>query len=660
MSFGIINHNVSAVNGYRQLQTTNRSLNKNLEALSSGMRINRAADDAAGLAVSEKMRAQIFGVDQAGRNAEDAISMVQTAEGVLDTTQSILQRMRVLSVQAANDTYTTYDRQRIQKEMDELITEVDRIAKYTEFNTKKLLDGSATGSANTSNNQVGSVDVVDKVTSAEYSVTVLSAGTASRIHGNANIADGTDIDNEINLRDAGIFGDQELHVSIDDQTRVIAVNEDDTLEDLKRKINRANLGVRAGLDAEGNDITLTSMRSGSRFNISFGDDPDGVATKLGLIGGVDGTLTTRELAVDSTGTSLGIAAFTSGTDTVISITNVTPQAMFATYPGASTTAGGYGQSLGIFRSNSDIFTEKELSNPINGISILSSPGSQRAAAPTAVAGWPDVNGQASSGVDLTRSDLLKGMVIRIDEQLDYGVLQRSATQDINNLDWINYFPDRNYDGDQWRYNSTERPNQVDARANVPNEEEVVLPGGATRPAAGTVERYAEDSITTFRLSVRDTRQVYHVGANEDQVMKADFGNMTAEALGLTVSMRSDGHIHDGYSQWENKRVTENLQLNVSVETQKSAERAISTIDKALNMVSQERAKFGAFQNSLEQRVNNLNISFENQTASESRIRDVDMAREVTQFTRNQILIQSGTAMLAQANAKPQSVLSLLG
>jgi len=134
----IINHNVSALNAYRNLSITDRAMSRSLERLSSGLRINRAADDAAGLAISEKMRAQIRGL-----NAQDGISLIQTAEGALNETHDILQRMRELSVQAANDTLTASDRQNIQDEITQLIDEIDRIGNTTEFNTKKLLDGTS-------------------------------------------------------------------------------------------------------------------------------------------------------------------------------------------------------------------------------------------------------------------------------------------------------------------------------------------------------------------------------------------------------------------------------------------------------------------------------------------------------------------------------------
>lgn len=137
----IINHNISALNTYRQLSLNNTNASKSIEKLSSGYRINRAGDDAAGLAISEKMRAQIRGLDMASKNAQDGISLIQTAEGALTETHSILQRMRELAVQSANDTMTDDDRAELQKELNQLIDDIDRIAGNTEFNTKTLLNG---------------------------------------------------------------------------------------------------------------------------------------------------------------------------------------------------------------------------------------------------------------------------------------------------------------------------------------------------------------------------------------------------------------------------------------------------------------------------------------------------------------------------------------
>ncbi len=168
----VINTNLSALNTYNQLNKNSNLMNSSLEKLSSGYRINSAADDAAGLAISEKMRGQIRGLDQASSNAQDGISLVQTAEGALEETESILQRMRELSVQAASDTNTDDDRANIQDEIDALVSEIDNIANTTEFNTKKLLDGSM-GKAVTAD--TANVQTNTSLSSATTAATALSS-----------------------------------------------------------------------------------------------------------------------------------------------------------------------------------------------------------------------------------------------------------------------------------------------------------------------------------------------------------------------------------------------------------------------------------------------------------------------------------------------------
>ncbi len=144
-----IGHNIAALNTYRQFNNANNAQSKSMEKLSSGLRINSAADDAAGLSISEKMRGQIRGLDMASKNAQDGVSLIQTAEGALNETHDILQRMRELGVQASNDTNTTDDRAEIQKEVNQLTEEINRIGNNTEFNTKKLINGDAKGAGST-------------------------------------------------------------------------------------------------------------------------------------------------------------------------------------------------------------------------------------------------------------------------------------------------------------------------------------------------------------------------------------------------------------------------------------------------------------------------------------------------------------------------------
>jgi len=197
-----INHNISALNTYRQLSINTTAGGKSLEKLSSGFRINRAGDDAAGLAISEKMRGQIRGLNQAERNSQDAISLIQTAEGALNETHSILQRMRELAVQAASDTNTSKktvdgaevegDRDEIQKEIEQLLKEIDRISTDTEFNTMKLLDGSYGTTALTF--QVGAnakqevkLNVADMSATSGLSLTTATVNLTSQVSASAAI-----------------------------------------------------------------------------------------------------------------------------------------------------------------------------------------------------------------------------------------------------------------------------------------------------------------------------------------------------------------------------------------------------------------------------------------------------------------------------------------
>ena len=197
----IINHNMNAMNAQRNMGINTKQAGKSMEKLSSGLRINRAGDDAAGLAISEKMRAQVRGLDQASRNSEDAISMIQTAEGALNETHSILQRMRELAVQAGNDTNTTTDRGEIQKEIVQLTSEINRIGNTTEFNNQKLLNSKSVTTVGVVKSfvmQVGAnasqtmtVDFND-MRALELGLTVTLTATASAGYSTAgNVTNGT-------------------------------------------------------------------------------------------------------------------------------------------------------------------------------------------------------------------------------------------------------------------------------------------------------------------------------------------------------------------------------------------------------------------------------------------------------------------------------------
>lgn len=412
----VINHNLSALNTFNKLNTNNTLMNNSLEKLSSGYRINSAADDAAGLAISEKMRGQIRGLDQASANAQDSISMVQTAEGALNETTDILQRMRELAVQSASDTNTDDDRTNIQDEMDALVTEINRIASTTEFNTKKLLDG--------------------------------SMGT--KVDARANIQSNA----AITATGAALTATSSVLTDLTDTAgNSLGIKEDDT-------------------------VTVSYMKNGELVST---DVTVTATTDLAALAGADFGLT-----VDTDGNLLATAA----TD--------------------GTAAAVYGLTITVSSTDTE--------------------------------GNVTVNTKATNAL-----------------------------------------------------------------------------------SAFTQTQSAKDD------SVEGTATVL-IGANTGQSINISIDNMNAQSLGVE---------------------------GLDVSSQKAADIAISVIDTATGTVSSMRSKLGAIQNRLEHTINNLTTSSENLTAAESRIRDVDMASEMANYTKLSVLNQAATAMLAKANAQPQQVLTLL-
>ena len=392
----IINHNMNALNAHRNMNVNNTAAGKSMEKLSSGLRINRAGDDAAGLAISEKMRGQIRGLTQSSRNAADGISMIQTAEGALNETTNILQRMRELAVQAGNDTNTTSDREEIQKEIDALTEEVDRIANNTEFNTQKLLNGNKIGKA-------GEI-VKEKINEekAEFKITLKS---------------------ELTNNDS---------ITIDGKTKSL------TGKTLTTKTDIEN--------------ALGDLFDDYEFTVTAGN--------------------LKEIKVK--------------------------------------------QKVGSYKDEMKV----------------------------------ELKGKADGVKDV--------------EKLQEGVTAR------------------------------------------------------------------EEQRSEGKVAVQ-------VGANSNQSMSIEIGDMRAEALGIkTVKGKT-----------------------LSVETAEKANEAITKFDEALNAVSSQRANLGAVQNRLEYTISNLDNTAENLTSAESTLRDVDMAKEMMEYSKNNILNQAAQAMISQANQQPQNVLQLL-
>ena len=323
-----INNNLMAMNAYRQLGITNNSAAKAMEKLSSGYRINRAGDDAAGLAISEKMRGQIRGLNMASKNAQDGISLIQTAEGALQETHSILQKMRELAVQAANDTNNEIDRGELQKEIEQLKSEITRIANTTEFNTKKLLNGDMGIKTNSSSNNAklyGLVGVGEYLADGSYTITMTAAGTDSvSMGGNSIASTGTADDYRIAAGKEIEYGEYTVvakNLTATDVTLELYGPDGSLIEAQDGVARNANLSDFGGLsldfstneiDSEGTlkltvdnagvNVTVTDVDGNT---ISTGIISDGLAATNGKvsIGGFEFTLKTNH-GVDNTTNTL--------------------------------------------------------------------------------------------------------------------------------------------------------------------------------------------------------------------------------------------------------------------------------------------------------------------------------------------------------------------
>lgn len=536
----VVQHNMSAMNANRNLGVTTGMQAKSSEKLSSGYKINRAADDAAGLSISEKMRSQIRGLNKASDNAQDGISLIQTAEGALNESHSILQRMRELSVQAANGTETDDDREAVQNEISQLQEELTRISETTEFNTMKLLDGSQSGSASSTGSgpKFGIVDTGISgggaiITSNVAGVSVsISAAATNKAGQESAIWDKTGKTLTLNLAAGKVYTQDEI-----DELVANAKQEDSTAENTPAdiKITLKN-GVMTATDGEASDVTAAGVKASSA-------------------------------AVTATGTFVGANK-------------------------VSFTANKYGTEFNGTKFNIKFGAETGKEN----VSVTK--GITYDAANAVTAGEYDIN--LAAGKEYTAEDIED---ILKSAGFDFDVTLSGATPD--------------------------EPNTVFATGSATTFTGITMANGAG--VGSTEAMWSQDGYDSVASGAGITLQI---GANEGQTMSFSIDNMSARALGV------DGN-------------------KVDLSTQAGAQKATTTIDAAIKKVSAQRGKMGAIQNRLEHTISNLEVTSENITAAESRIRDTDMADEITNYTKNNILLQAAQSMLSQANAAPQGVLSLL-
>jgi flagellin len=560
-----INHNIAALNTYRQLSLNTTSGSKSLEKLSSGLRINRAGDDAAGLAISEKMRGQIRGLNQASRNAQDGISLIQTAEGALNETHAILQRMRELAVQASTDTNTKVDRSELQKEMNELIDEIDRIAEQTQFNEQNLLDGSFSGKkfhigANEGQNitldikNMGSGAVLKAIDGASAMDTIVT------------ITDGYAIGSDVLTEDT------------------------DTVDGID------------GVTVLKNGGTTVAVKVGSDWYA-----PDGV---------------------EADGTALKAKDEPSPMDTIVTITDGYAIGSKVLTKTIEDFAGIEGQTV---LKDGDTTVAVEVGGEWYDPANVAAADEGNVLEVTGGAQPMDTIDTITEGYAIG-SDVLTEATEEVEGIAGQTVLKNGGTTVAVKVgsDW--YAPDGvEADGTALKAKakgSAQPMDNIDTITNVYSDGSKVLTE-ATETVAGIEDvTVLKDGDTTVAVKVGDD---WYAPIN----VEAD-GGLEISALKV-----------------------DDLDSDAGILSSGSASDAITTIQSAIETVSAERSKLGAYQNRLEHTIKNLDTSAENLQASEARIRDVDMAKEMMEFTKNNILTQAAQAMLAQANAQPQGVLQLL-
>ncbi|AQS59842.1 flagellin [Desulforamulus ferrireducens] len=562
-----INHNIAALNTYRQLSFNNTNTQKSLEKLSSGLRINRAGDDAAGLAISEKMRAQIRGLDQAARNAQDGISMIQTAEGGLNETHAILQRMRELAVQAANDTNVTVDRDEIQKEINQLTSEINRIGNTTEFNTQKLLKG-GDGSAN--------VTATNLITAG-----TLTGGTAdslSQVKVTDTIADIDDVAGTATYN----IGGKTITVTLDKSVDTTTVGADG---------QTITLGTKAGTFADANaaatalanalNSALTKLGIGSDYQVTATGDQLTISAIAGSAAdGLAGTIAATTYSDAAVGTE---GVVTPG-NMVAGAKAKTGNISFASIANAADAAALVGKGFTIDNQVIEFYDGSKGNYEGIGIGV-------------------DIH-NAKSG-----ADIVADLIAQTAGKLTNVTLKQGTTA--NDL-------------------------VIEAKQAGTNGNSISFTDGGRK----------QEFTATFQ-----------VGANQGQSMTINIGDMRAAALGLS-GKAGTGNFTSTYNVTNGTNNTA-VEAALDVTSHTSAAAAVTVINNAIEKVSAQRSNLGAFQNRLEHTINNLGTSSENLTAAESRIRDVDMAKEMMEFTKQNILSQAAQAMLAQANQQPQNILQLL-
>ena len=629
----VVQHNMQAANANRMLNVTTSAQSKSTEKLSSGYKINRAADDAAGLTISEKMRKQIRGLDRASTNAEDGVSAVQTAEGALTEVHSMLQRMNELATQSANGTNSTTDRQAIQDEIDQLTTEIDRVSETTKFNETYLLKGDTDGATSAKN------------------VNAHDAGLAGKLVANG---DGT---STFKLDKALADGD---NVTIAGKKYTIGSTTASTdgfekLDTLKDK--KVSVGDSV-TDANGNKKTLVDKVANATA-IYKADD------KI-KIDGKEYTIATATDLSNATGAKLSAA------DAQQMVSEALANGKEASFTSKKLAAGIYGDDSTVdVKIVSNLDTNKEVSS----LSIATTAKVSDLKGTTLAAG--DVVSLSGKAITATAKDPANMSTVK---DIVKSLQKNDAIQIGGKLITIS---DKTAIGDN-KYTVNDALSLLNDKDTVSFDAVTSAEGKAALTVSGlkastdytavdTKVAASGDNVISakdaYSMMAEELQKASSIGADVAAEVKSDnSGNFTIKQGTVDVKEALSFNLHVGADADSTNKITVDIDSmssaglgikGIKADTEQDATYAIDAIADAISQVSSQRSALGAIQNRLEHTINNLDNVVENTTSAESRIRDTDMAEEMVNYSKNNILAQAGQSMLAQANQSNQGVLSLL-
>jgi flagellin len=693
----VINTNISSLNAQRNLNTSQSALATSLQRLSSGLRINSAKDDAAGLAISDRMTSQIRGLNQAARNANDGVSLAQTAEGGLSEVASNLQRIRELAIQSANATNTSSDRASLNAEVTQLLAEIQRVATSSQFNGQNILDGTFTAAqfqVGANANQTITASTGNAQTSAigayQYNNTSSAVSGAALVSGDLTI-------NGVNVG-ATANGSADTIVNaingVTSQTSVTAT--------ATSSIVAANAPVTGKQDLASGDLVINGVNIGAvTGSYNFATQGASIATAINAKTNTTGvtasanTVTGAITLSSSTGKTIEITSGSAaGASRVENATGMEVSASTASATQTYTLSAAAGTGVGTLTfgdvADGETFTVGSTTFTFNAAGVTGGSGvgaayTDQATLQTSVAAA--INGAnigvtaAFSGAVLTITNNMLGNETAVTKSHDLADgggggfasitnnvgtgIAEGSTLIIDNQTYT--FIKGATSGNSISLSTTSTTTLATALASAMSANKTTTAG--TNLTSHTAA--ASSNVVTATSVLKGTAgnglgtgTAVSAGVAAAAGVTATDGAYTASTTYGIISLSSNAaYSIAGNDPAKAGLSTASSTLNaanaIDISSVAGANSAISVVDGALSQVATIRGAMGALQNRFQSVVSSLTASSENLSAARSRIQDADFAAETAQLTRNQILQQAGVAMLAQANALPNNVLTLL-